>query len=436
KTEENVNKVEAALKDVSETRGLLTFTQDQGGYVILPLKPIEERKLSADEIVNSIRGRLVSFPSFDAWPWSFSSGLPSIDDDASDSSTLNLQISTVDTYQNLFNEISKTRDIGEKNKLFKSLYHNLKLDSVGYSIELDKNVMADLNINKEQVAKTLSIFFSGIDTLEFKKDGILYPITIEGDKSPWNLEELFITNSKGDKISLGSFAKIYSKSEPKTLEHYNQMRSVKLSSDLTSYSNLKESMNVLYKLADDNLPKSYKKSWVGSAKTFTESSNIMSILFILALLFIYAILAVQFESFIDPLIILFTVPLACSGALIIMYLLGNTLNIYSQVGLITLIGLITKHGILIVEFANQLQKQGVNVLDSVQKAASLRLRPILMTTGAMICGSIPLILSISAGYEARQAIGVVLVSGLSLGTFFVLFVLPSVYYLVYMWREK
>ena len=180
----------------------------------------------------------------------------------------------------------------------------------------------------------------------------------------------------------------------------------------------------------DNLPLSYQKSWTGIAKTYSETAATMPILFALSMLFIYAILAVQFDNFIDPLIILFTVPLACSGALLVMYLTGGTLNIYSQVGLITLIGLITKHGILIVEFANQLHAQGNSLIVSIEQSAALRLRPILMTTGAMIAGSVPLILSSSAGSEARHAIGMVLVSGLGIGTFFTLFILPSLYYIV------
>ena len=151
---------------------------------------------------------------------------------------------------------------------------------------------------------------------------------------------------------------------------------------------------------------------------------------LLSLAFIYAILSTQFENFIDPFIILFTVPLACFGALLFIYLFGQSLNIYTQVGLITLIGLISKHGILIVEFANQLRQQGVALGEAIQTAAVLRLRPILMTTGAMVFGAIPLILSHEAGSESRHAIGTVLIGGLSLGTLFTLFILPTVYYTI------
>lgn len=425
-TEAHVKLVENIVKNIPEASSVLTSSQEWGGFVILPLKSVEDRKRSAQQIVDELRPSLLSFPSFDAWPWSYSSGLPG-SDDSIDNMELRLVVSTVDSYQDLFKEVNNVRQKAEAAKLFKSIYHNLRLDSVGYNIVLDKDVLAKLNISKAQVAKTISMFFSGSESLKFKKDGILYPISIEGDIKPWTLDELYITNFKNERISMGSFATLSSKSEPKELEHYNQMRAVKLNVDLESSNSLKEAMQKLYKLADDNFPKSYKKNWIGVAKTYSETSSTMPILFMLSLLFIYAILAVQFESFLDPLIILVTVPLACLGSLLALYCSNGTLNIYSQVGLITLIGLITKHGILMVEFANQLYKQGYTIRESIEKASFLRLRPILMTTGAMICGSVPLILSHSSGAEARHAIGIVLVFGLGIGTLFTLFILPSVY---------
>lgn len=178
------------------------------------------------------------------------------------------------------------------------------------------------------------------------------------------------------------------------------------------------------------MPGQYRLTWSGAAKTYNATSHAMLLIFGLSLLFIYAILCVQFENYIDPLIILFTVPLACSGALLFACFFGQSLNIYTQVGLITLVGLITKHGILIVEFANQLQQQGLSAIEASKKACALRLRPILMTTAAMVFGVIPLVLSHDAGSEARRAIGIILIGGLVIGTVFTLLILPSVYYLI------
>ena len=428
-TEKNIDKILDITQKIPESLGDLSVIFEQGGQVIPLLKPIEDRKRSTSNIVNSIRPLMVSFPSFDAYAWSVDSGLPGLEG-SSNNSELSLMISTTDSYKILYEKMENLKKIGTEEKLFSSIYHALTLDDLGYDLDIDKEVMARLKLNEAQIAAMVAIFFSGNDSLTFKKDGIIYPISIEGNVRPWALDELYLTNINGKKISIGSFVKLKAKGEPKSFFHYNQMRSVELRASLTENDNLEKSMAKLYKLADDNLPPSYQKTWTGVAKTYKESSADLPILFILSILFIYAILAVQFNNFIDPLIILFTVPLACSGALLVMYFTNVSLNIYSQIGLITLIGLITKHGILIVEFANQLHTQGKNISEAIEESASLRFRPILMTTGAMIAGSIPLILSSSAGFEARNSIGIVLVSGLAIGTIFTLFVLPSLYYMI------
>jgi multidrug efflux pump len=427
--EANVEKVENIIKNIPEAMGSITFMGDWGGQVILPLKSRKDRKRSTDEIINSLRPQMLSFPSLDAWVWNWSTSLPGLDN-PSQSSELTLVISTIDPYKKLLTEINIARKKGEEQKLFSSIYHDLKLDNLGLDIDVDKNILGKLNLTEGQVAKTIEIFFSGDRSLEFRKDGILYPIKLEGDIKPWSLDELYLTNAKGNRVSISNFSKLSTKEAPNALSHYNQMRSVNFKVNLTSRENLEEAMNKLYKLADETLPKSYKKSWIGIAKTYAESATSMQMLFFLSILFIYAILAIQFESFIDPFIVLLTVPLGCFGAMVVLYLTGGTLNIYSQVGLITLIGLITKHGILIVEFANQLRRQGSSLLEAIEQSVKLRLRPILMTTLAMLCGSIPLVLSTTAGCEARHAIGVVLLAGLGFGSVFTLFVLPSLYCLV------
>jgi multidrug efflux pump len=178
------------------------------------------------------------------------------------------------------------------------------------------------------------------------------------------------------------------------------------------------------------LPGTVQTDVAGQSREFKTSSQSLAITFVLALAFIYLVLAAQFESFRDPVIILLSVPLSMTGALAALYFTGGTLNVYSQIGLITLVGLITKHGILIVEFANQQQEAGRERLQAVIEAAALRLRPILMTTGAMVLGAVPLALAEGAGAESRQQIGWVIVGGMSLGTLLTLFVVPTVYSLI------
>ena len=179
-----------------------------------------------------------------------------------------------------------------------------------------------------------------------------------------------------------------------------------------------------------------QQDYAGHMREFFSSQSNMYLIFCAALLFIYLVLAIQFNSFIDPFLILLTVPLSLTGALLALYLTGCSLNIFSQVGLITLVGLITKHGILIVEFANKRMEGGLSALEAVQEAAALRLRPILMTTGAMVLGSIPLALAVGAGAESRQQIGWVLVGGLVLGTFLTIFIIPFVYSHVKHWLGR
>lgn len=424
--EKNIDKVEEIIKNIPEKQGSITFAFAQGGSAVLPLVPKTERTRSAEEIMGSLFPMMMGFPSADAWPWSWNTALPGLSD-PSENSEVSMIISTTDSYFDLLQNLNKLRDAADESKKFQSFRHNLKLENLGYRLEINKDLAAKLKINPSQISKTVEIFSSGDTSIDFKKDGIVYFMTIEGNSIPWNIEELYITNIDGKKISLGSIAEFVQKAEPKDLYHYNQMRSAKVKIDFGASDNLDELMKNMSDLAKKILPSTYKLSWDGIARSFSENSSSSNLLIFLSIIFIYAILAVQFDNFIDPFIILLTIPLAALGALLAVYFKGYSLNIYSQVGLITLIGLISKHGILIVEFANQLQEKGEKVVDAVIKAAVLRLRPILMTTSAMIAGSVPLIISHSAGSESREAIGIVLVFGLGAGTVFTLFVLPSLY---------
>jgi multidrug efflux pump len=183
-------------------------------------------------------------------------------------------------------------------------------------------------------------------------------------------------------------------------------------------------------IATELMPSGDTTDLNGQSREFKNSSGSLAIVFALSLLFIYLVLAAQFESFVDPLIIMLSVPLSMLGALLALKFSGGTLNVFSQIGLITLVGLITKHGILIVEFSNQLREQGLDKLEAVKQAAALRLRPIMMTTGAMVLGAMPLALASGAGAESRQQIGWVIVGGMSLGTLLTVFVVPTMYTLL------
>jgi multidrug efflux pump len=210
----------------------------------------------------------------------------------------------------------------------------------------------------------------------------------------------------------------------------NQMRAADITAQVAPGYSQGEALAALEAAARRVVPASVQIDYVGQSREFKQASGGIYLTFVLALLFIYLVLAAQFESFVDPFIIMLTVPLSMTGALLALKLGGGTMNIYSQVGLVTLVGLITKNGILIVEFANQLQDQGRSRREAVIEATALRLRPILMTTAAMVLGAAPLAFAVGAGAESRNQIGLVIVGGLLLGTFLTLFVIPTVYTLL------
>lgn len=427
--EANTKRVQQSIGKVPEAKNTLTFLGNWGSSIVMPLKAHKQRNRSAEQIVNSLKPKTEQLPSVDASVWSWDSGLPGVED-TRNNSELELVISTTENFRQLFDATEHFKKILDQSKEFASTRYDLRLDSMGYSINIDKNALAQLGLTPAQLAKTIEVFFSGDKSMSFQKDGVSYNLTLEGSSKPWTLNELYLTTPSGKRISLGAVAQMKRRAQPTAMEHVNQMRSTTLYAQLPEKQSFKKGMNNLLKLAKENLPNQYKLSWAGAAKAYNESSHTMVLLFALSILFIYAILAAQFENFVYPFIILFTVPLACFGALLFAYLFGQSLNIFTQIGLVTLVGLISKHGILIVEFANQLQKEGFTLVEAIKKSCSLRLRPILMTTGAMVFGAIPLVLSHDAGAEARHAIGVVLIGGLCIGTFFTLFILPAIYFMI------
>ena len=231
-------------------------------------------------------------------------------------------------------------------------------------------------------------------------------------------------------VPLQSLVRIREAVSPRELNHFNQRRAVTVTASLAPGYSLGEALDALDGIAAEVLPVGYSTELNGISREFRASAGALGLVFGLALLFIFLVLSAQFESYIDPLVILLSVPLSMVGALLALRLAGGTLNVYSQIGLVTLVGLISKHGILIVEFANQLREQGRDMREAVIEAATLRLRPILMTTGAMVLGALPLALARGAGAESRQQIGWVIVGGMTLGTLLTVFVVPTVYTLL------
>ncbi|CAO3452429.1 RND efflux system, inner membrane transporter [Azospirillum argentinense] len=320
---------------------------------------------------------------------------------------------------------------------------DLKLNKPELRITIDRDKAADLGVDVETVGRTLETLLGGRQVTRFKKEGKQYDVVVQvGDvdrRNPDDIASIYVrgtptmaaeagvATSTGAMISLANLVRIEERVAPKELNHFNKLRSVTITATLAPGTSLGEALGYLQAAANRVLPATAQTDYAGQSREFRESATGLYFVFILALAFIYLVLAAQFESFIDPFVIMLTVPLSMTGALAALHLTGGTMNVYSQIGLVTLVGLITKHGILIVEFANQLQREGVDIRKAVEEAAVLRLRPILMTTGAMVLGAVPLANAHGAGAESRQAIGAVIVGGMLLGTFLTLFVVPTVY---------
>jgi multidrug efflux pump len=301
-------------------------------------------------------------------------------------------------------------------------------------MDVDRERAADMGVSVDAIARTVQTMLGGRVVTRYKKDGEQYDVVVQTESSqrntPDDIDKLFVRGKNDTMIPLAALVKTREVVVPRDLNHFGQRRSASITANLSPELALGDALKVMDDIAARVLPPGYTTDLNGQSREFRNSSGSLAVVFGLSLLFIYLVLAAQFESFIDPFIIMLSVPLSMVGALLALKFTGGTLNVFSQIGLITLVGLITKHGILIVEFANQLQEQGVAKLVAVQQSAALRLRPILMTTGAMVLGSIPLALATGAGAESRQQIGWVIVGGMSLGTLLTIFVVPTVYTLL------
>ncbi|MDR1855039.1 MAG: efflux RND transporter permease subunit [Azoarcus sp.] len=311
---------------------------------------------------------------------------------------------------------------------------DLELTKPELSVSVDRDKAADLGISIDVIGHTLETMLGSRQVTRYKKNAEQYDVMVQVDASdrvdPRDIRDIFVRGKGGQMVPLSNLVTVKETVSPRELNHFGQRRAVTITANLAGDFALGEALDWMNATADRILPSGYSTDYDGMSREFKTSSASLALTFVLALAFIYLVLSAQFESFVDPFIIMLTVPLSMAGALGALWLTHGTLNVYSQIGLVTLIGLITKHGILIIEFSNQLRATGKDAFAAVTEAAVLRLRPILMTTGAMVLGSVPLAFAHGAGAESRQQIGWVIVGGLLLGTFFTLFVVPTVYTLI------
>jgi len=286
----------------------------------------------------------------------------------------------------------------------------------------------------------METMLGGRQVTRYKDEGEQYDVIVQvapRDRvNTTDIAGIYVRAGDGSMVQLDNLLTVKEGVSPQSLNHFNRLRAVKVDAALAPGYGLGQVLDHMEQVASEVLPNTVITDLDGQSREFRSASGSIYLVFGMALGFIYLVLAAQFESWRNPLVIMMSVPLSITGAMLALWLSGGTLSIYSQIGLITLVGLITKHGILIVEFTNQLRDQGKSVVDAVSEAAVMRLRPILMTTGAMVLGVVPLALATGAGAESRRQIGWVLVGGLSLGTLLTLFVVPVAYTLIASARKE
>lgn len=318
-----------------------------------------------------------------------------------------------------------------ESKIFQFVDINLKFNKPEIKIEIDRDRAQALGVSVFDVAQTLQLYFSEQRYGFFVKDGKQYQVIGQADRQysndPDDLKNISLKNANGDMIQLDNVIKITEQSSPPQLYRYNRYVSATISANPAAGYTLGQGIDTMKMIASSVLNESFRTDLSGPSKEFEESSSTLLFAFILALLLVYLVLAAQFESFVDPLIVMFTVPLALAGAIIALWYMDATLNIFSQIGIIVLIGIVTKNGILIVEFANQKREQGLDRWQAVIQASESRLRPILMTSFATILGALPIALALGAASTSRVSMGIAIIGGLMFSLVLTLFVIPALY---------
>jgi multidrug efflux pump len=357
---------------------------------------------------------------------------------------VNFIVQTTGTWEELNDTVSQLMAKIRENPRLTNADSDLKLNKPELKVDVDRDKVATVGSNVATVGRTLETLLGGRNVTRFKRGSEQYDVIVQVEdadrRTPGDLSNIYVRTGDGGIVQLSNLVTVEETLAATELNHFNKLRAATISVGLAPGYSMGEALDWLEAALAEVAPEAqYDLS--GESREFRESAEDFAVIFGLALVFIYLVLAAQFESWRDPFVILLSVPLAIFGAFLLMSLVNlggswglwdtrGSWNIYTQIGVVTLVGLISKHGILIVEFANQLQEQGQSKFDAVLNAAALRLRPILMTTGAMVLGSVPLALASGAGAEARNQIGMVVVGGMSVGTVFTLFVVPVVYLLL------
>ena len=431
-TDKYMREVESRLLPLQERRSLFSATglgfggpgRVTNGFVFLGLAPRSERRRSQQEIVQALFPRLISIPGVLA----FVINPPSLG--GSFSSSPVEYVLQGETYEELNQAVGTV--MGEASKLgyMINLDTDLRLNKPQLDLTIDRERAAGLGVSVTDIGLTLETFLGGRIVTNFKRGTKQYDCILQMKPSsrsaPDDIREIYL-RGKGGLVQLANVVRVEETLAPKELNHYNRVRSATITANLVPGVSLGQALDDLDRISAEKLPSGMKRDYAGQSLEFKSSTSSLYFMFLLAIIFIYLVLAAQFESFIHPLTILLSVPLAVFGALLALLIFGQSLNIYSQIGLIMLIGLVTKNAILIVEFSNQLRGQGKSATDAVIEAATIRLRPILMTSLATIFGVLPIAIGLGAGAESRRPLGLAVVGGMLFSTFLTLVLVPVLY---------
>ena len=334
-------------------------------------------------------------------------------------------------FKKIQSQLPKFIEEANKSSVFQGVDVNLKFNKPELVVNFDRDKAKNLGVSVQAVAQTLQFAYGGIRYGYFSKQGKQYQIIGQVNRQnrdePLDLKSLYVRNDRGELIQLDNIINIEEQSSPPQLYHYNRYKSATVTAGLAPGKTIGDGIKEMQKIGEKVLDDSFTTGLSGPSRDFAESSSNTLFAFVLALVLIYLVLAAQFESFVDPIIIMLTVPMALAGALISLWYFHQTINIFSQIGIIVLLGLVTKNGILIVEFANQKRAQGLSKLQAVKEAAVSRLRPIMMTSLATMLGALPIALALGAGAKSRVSMGIVIIGGLLFSGFLTLYVIPVVY---------
>lgn len=399
---------------------------DQTGFVIMILEDWQTRDKTAQEALGMVRKALGDIPDARVFPM-----MPGFRGGSSEPVQFVLGGSD---YQELQKWANLIKDKANDSPFMNGAEIDYSEKTPELVVSVDKQRAAELGIKVTDVSNTLEVMLGGKTETTFIERGEEYDVYLRGDENHFNsamdLSQIYMRTRSGDLVTLDAVTKIEEVGSSIRLSHTNKQKSITISANLNDGVTLGEALDHLDNLAIDNLPSDISVAYSGESKEFKENQASVLIVFALALLVAYLVLAAQFESFINPLVVMFTVPMGVLGGFLGLFFMEQGLNIYSQIGMIMLIGMVTKNGILIVEFANQLRDKGVEFEQAIVDAAARRLRPILMTAFTTLSGSIPLILSSGAGYESRVAVGTVIFFGMAFATLVTLFVIPAMYRLI------